>query len=132
MLYYITISQSVLLFHIHGKIIQRKEDHPDELNADRRLSELGKPGLCRRWTIEAWRNLRDKFPYYKFEAREVDISEGLQHTFLLIKIPNSINLILDGTGVEKHAPFFGFEDEAPHHLQNSRLDMINVIFNPEI
>lgn len=111
---------------------KEKETILEELTLDKRLSEFSKPGLCRKWTLEAWLILKNKFPDYKFEAREVDISEGLQHTFLLIKIPNSINLILDGTGVEKHAPFFGFEDEAPHHLQNSRLDMINVIFNPEI
>ncbi len=88
-------------------------------------------GWCRKWTREA------VIPMRRFcdengidaiiHAMEVDIEPGVQHTFIKMTIPGCRPFLFDGVGTASHDPYFGYEDEAPEHLQNSRFDMINSI-----
>jgi hypothetical protein len=97
----------------------------DLIQNDERVKSFSKPGFCRSWTREAIRAIRN-FPDVGVEAREVDIGPCLQHTFLRVTLPGVRPLLLDGTGVGNKEPYFGYEDEAPKHLQNSHPDtMIN-------
>ena len=69
--------------------------------------------------------VRRKFPSVKVEAREVDITPNLQHTFVRLTCVGSDSIICDGVGTIGHEPYFGPESESPEHLQNSKSDMIN-------
>lgn len=96
-----------------------------DINSDEIIKELSKPGLCRKWTALAINFVKNNFPDVETEAREVEISPNLQHTFLQIRKSNNDPYIFDGTGVEKHSPYSGYEKDVPIHLQNSKPDMIN-------
>lgn len=96
----------------------------DTLQSDGEISKYSSHGYCRDWVREAIKILK-AYPEIGIEVREVDMPYGLQHTFLRIIFPDYKPFICDGIGVEKHPPFFGYEDEAPAHLQNSHLDIIN-------
>lgn len=82
-------------------------------------------GFCREWTRRVISLIRIKFPNIKVEAREVDITPNLQHTFVRITDENEEPFLYDGVGTTKHKPYFGPEKEAPNHLQNSKSDIIN-------
>lgn len=81
-------------------------------------------GFCREWTKRIIQFLKSKYPDIKVEAREVDITPNLQHTFPLISIDDD-KYIIDGVGTAKHPPYIGSENSAPKHLQNSKPDIIN-------
>jgi len=98
-----------------------------EVEEDSTIKSVTKIGLCRRWAKMTMDKLRERFPEIAIEAREVDVSPNLQHTFLRIIIPGNKPLLWDGVGTLKIRPFCGYEDEAPTYLQNSRSDMINNI-----
>lgn len=88
------------------------------------VNQWTKIEFCRLWTIFALDLIRQIEPELKVEAVEVDIDPLLQHTF--VKIDGVRPFLCDGTGTLRHKPYFGFEDEAPEHLRNSRPDkMIN-------
>ena len=95
------------------------------LNSNQNLIEIGEPGNCRIWTTLAFKIVRSAFPNTQLEAREVDISEYLQHTFLKITPINEEPLLCDGLGQKNILLFFDYESEAPKHLQNSRMDILN-------
>ena len=97
----------------------------EELKSNEKLSKLSTHGYCRSWAQEALILIRDKFPKLKAEAREIEVEEEFCHTFLKVIVDERTSLILDGVGFGNKSPFFGYEDEAPVHLRNSRLDMIN-------
>jgi hypothetical protein len=97
----------------------------DFLRNNEKTKPVSRLGYCRVWTKEAILAITRQFPDAEIEAREVDISPNLQHTFLRVVMPNVKPLILDGTGVGKEKPYFGYEEKAPLHLQNSHPDMIN-------
>jgi CRISPR/Cas system-associated exonuclease Cas4 (RecB family) len=69
--------------------------------------------------------IKNKFPKVIVEAREVEITSSLQHTFIRIVDENKESYLYDGVGTVEHKPYFGPENEAPRHLQNSKPDMIN-------
>jgi hypothetical protein len=99
----------------------------ETLANDKVVKEMTKIGLCRRWTIAAMALIRTHYPEITAEAREVDLTPHLQHTFLKISIAGEKPFFWDGVGTLKFQPFSGFEEDAPPHLQNSRSDMINNI-----
>jgi hypothetical protein len=89
------------------------------------IQDITKIGLCRVWTKAAMEYIKSNFPNVLVEAREVDLEPDLQHTFLRMSINGQRPFLADGIGSAKYQPYFGFEDEAPTHLQNSRSDVIN-------
>jgi hypothetical protein len=95
------------------------------INLDKDVQSHTKLGFCREWTKAVILFVRKKFPTIKAEAREVDISPGLQHTFARLIEEGEEPIICDGVGTVNHPPYFGLESEAPAHLQNSKSDMIN-------
>jgi hypothetical protein len=99
-------------------------------NEDERVRCWIKGGLCREWSNEFSLVVKDlakeKGLEMEVEVREVNLCAYLTHSLVWIKIKGERPYLCDGVGVEKHEPYFGFEDEAPSHLQNSRLDMIEV------
>lgn len=96
-----------------------------EVESNSNIQSFTKLGFCREWTKVAILFVRKKFPSIKAEAREVDITPNLQHTFTRIYQEGEEPVICDGVGTLNHPPYFGPENEAPRHLQNSRSDMIN-------
>lgn len=96
-----------------------------KIEANKMLYVASRLGFCREWTRVVMLYVRSQYPDVKVEAREVDITENLQHTFPMLTIENDEPYICDGVGTAKHSPYFGYESDAPQHLQNSRPDMIN-------
>lgn len=102
----------------------------ERVQQDPRVQKNTKRGLCRQWTKFARKAAGETAiamegaPDIRSEAREVDISPSLSHTFLRLTI-NGRPFLMDGTGVEHYPPYFGPEETAPEHLQNSWSDMIN-------
>lgn len=90
-----------------------------------KTKEVARVGFCRVWTglaldeIEKW-STTNKVEVIA-EAREVNISHGLDHTFVRLEIGGK-TYFLDGTGVEKFPPYFGLASTAPSHLLNSHID----------
>lgn len=82
--------------------------------------------MCRMWVKVAMERIKTMSDELSIEAREVDLEPHLQHTFLRITHGEDRPFLIDGIGSAKHPPYFGYEDEAPPHLQNSRSDIINV------
>ena len=94
------------------------------------VKESARIGLCRDWSRRAMDAIEEfaedqGIKVIRLEAREVEIESNLDHTFILVELEDDKPFILDGTGLAQHAPYFGYEDEAPQHLRNSHLDMIN-------
>lgn len=99
--------------------IYRESMENDEIKGQTAL------GFCREWTHRIMIFIRRKFPNVKVEAREVDITANLQHTFIRIIDDEEEPYLYDGVGTARHKPFFGPESKAPEHLQNSKPDIIN-------
>ncbi len=97
----------------------------EELVQNPELAQLSKRGHCRSWTKASIYALKAIFPQISVEAREVEIIEELRHTFLKIHLNDHQTLLCDGVGVGKYPPYFGFEEDAPEHLRNSKPDVIN-------
>lgn len=96
-----------------------------EIESDKDVSVFTRIGFCREWTRAAILFVRSRFPTIKAEAREVEITPNLQHTFMRITENGGDPVICDGVGTINHPPYFGPESEAPKHLQNSKSDIIN-------
>ena len=95
------------------------------------LKQRSKLGSCRIWTgrvLDLAEGLDTDEQGLTAEAREVQIEPGLRHTFVKITFGEK-SYLWDGVGVGRHGPYFGLEDQAPEHLKNSHLDMINRIRN---
>jgi len=97
-----------------------------DINGIKNIQEVSRIGLCRVWSKAIMEMVKSSFPQVSVEAREVDLEPNLQHTFLRVTIGNQKPFLIDGVGSAKFSPFFGYEDEAPEHLQNSRADVINI------
>jgi len=97
----------------------------DRIENDEHIKEVTKIGLCRVWSKVAKDYITSNYPEIIVEAREVDLEPYLQHTFLRLIIKNEEPFLIDGIGSVKFPPFSGFESEAPEHLRNSRMDIIN-------
>lgn len=93
------------------------------------IMKLMRLGFCREWSLATLKFIRkfaeDSAYQLQIEAREVNISPLLSHTFIRLIAGEERPYLMDGTGVEKHPPYFGYEDEAPEHLRNHKLDMIS-------
>jgi|SRR3989344_3876128 len=93
----------------------------------RRFSVIG---LCRVWSkhaldaIEVYATEND-ISIAEIEAREVEIEPNLYHTFVFLKLDGDQPFLFDGTGLANKEPYFGYEEDAPDHLQNSHPDLIN-------
>lgn len=101
----------------------------DILTTHEALRSVSKLGYCREWTRMAYIILMGFFSSQEklaisLEAREKYISPSFPHTFLRIA-GQDFSLLADGTGVEKHPPYFGSETDAPDHLQASHPDIMN-------
>lgn len=97
----------------------------EQVKSDEKLKSSERLGFCREWTKTVILFVRRKFPSVKVEAREVDITPNLQHTFVRLTEKGQEPILCDGVGTVYHPPYFGPENEAPEHLQNSKSDMIN-------
>lgn len=97
----------------------------EDIDNLKNLQEINRIGQCRIWSKAIMGMVKLNYPGAIVEAREVNLEPGLQHTFLRIIIDDQRPFIMDGVGTAKFPPFFGFEDEAPTHLQNSKSDIIN-------
>ena len=104
--------------------LTEKDNYIERLNL-----EKGIKGLCRPWTRETIIKIKKyaelTSEHITVEAREVIFEPDFSHTFVKVTTSDGKSLFLDGTGVGKHDSFFGPEDEAPKHLQNSTYDMMN-------
>lgn len=107
--------------HVYEELIKAIEEDGD-------IKEVTKKGLCRQWVRQVYKKLLPMLSSsgknFSIEPREIHISPDLTHTILRIKIENELQVLFDGVGVEKHEPFFGLEEEAPSHLQNSHPDLL--------
>ena len=110
-------------------MVESIEKIAEYLSKDPILEKRNKLGLCRMWTDRALNlveGLRVEEQELVAEAREVQVEQGLFHTFVRIKVGEK-SYLWDGVGTSKHDPYFGPEDQAPEYLKNSNLDMISVI-----
>lgn len=96
-----------------------------EVESDKNAQSFIRLGFCREWTKATILFIRKRFPTVKVEAREVNITPNLQHTFVRLTEEGEDPVLCDGVGTISHAPYFGPESEAPKHLQNSKPDIIN-------
>ena len=97
------------------------------------LKQRNKLGLCRIWTgrvLDLVKGLDINELELTAEAREVQVEPGLHHTFVRITLGEK-SYLWDGIGTGKYGPYFGLEDQAPEHLKNSHLDMINRVRNSD-
>ena len=103
----------------------------DESSADSILKKMSVPGLCRKWSGRFAVIIKDLAKEQNLdlevECREVDVTYGLSHTFVRIRINGEKSYLCDGVGVGGHEPYFGSENEAPSHLRDSRIDYIELI-----
>lgn len=105
----------------------------NEVLSQPNIAKLMQKGHCREWSAEVLSYIlktnRERAIPMKAEAREVNIfGYSLSHTFIRLIAKGYDPYIMDGTGVESHPVYFGMEESAPKHLQNSSLDMISNLF----
>lgn len=104
--------------------IQNYNTLAQHIQADQMCIPHAKIGHCRQWSrfvLDSLQNIDN----ISAEAREVEISPGLTHTFIKLTIHDHHRAYFaDGVGTTKYPPYFGYEDEAPDHLQNSKPDMM--------
>lgn len=96
-----------------------------EVKTNESIRPFTRLGFCREWTRAVILYVRKSFPLIRAEAREVQITPNLQHTFVRLTSEDEEPYLYDGVGTVKHKPYFGPASEAPEHLQNSKSDMIN-------
>lgn len=96
------------------------------LKTEQRVVAVAVIGLCRVWTREAIRVVKEFREQtglkFKIEAREVEIESFLLHTYLRL-LTESDTYVCDGVGTVAYKPFFGLESDA-FHLLPSTLDQI--------
>ena len=104
-----------------------------EIESDELCKRFTQSGMCRSWSGAALKvldTLRGKLEsQIEYEAREVNISIGLSHTFIKIVFiieDEAYAYLMDGCGVLGFEPYFGREGNAPKHLLGSHSDPINL------
>ena len=104
----------------------------EAVNQNEKIFHLNKLGMCREWSSRfslEIKGVAEKLGLNLIvDVIGVNISFYSSHTFVKIWIEKEDEnaWLCDGVGVGKYQPYFGPESEAPKHLHNSKLDMIEV------
>lgn len=92
------------------------------IDADKETQKWSEPGWCRRWSDRLMDILEDSLLFYEVEAREIEISSELWHTFVRAETADGEVYIFDNSRSKNRQPYIGPERNAPEYLNDSKRD----------